>query len=672
VLSTNTLGRYHIIRELARSNDIVYEAMDPARGKRIALKELQVPPNLTGTARRERIERFTREARAAARLRHTNVVQIFDHGQVEGRYYIAMEFLEGQSLRDVMRQRSPFPAGEALRIAAAVADGLEFAHRNHVVHRDVKPDNVHLEPDGRVVITDFGIARLTFEPTLTADGQIFGTPSYMSPEQVTGKNVDKRTDIFSLGVMLYEMIAGRKPFTGDSVITITYNIMNADAPPVGSGPQGIEAILRCAMAKDPSMRYRSAADLAEDIRAVSQGGRPRHAAAIPVAPAARPASPPAPAARPAPGPAPGPVRRMPQPVFGTPGAGGGYMPPPGGAPVPAGMSAAMPRGVVAAAPSAGAPGGFVAPRSRRVHEGSGGQALWLLGWFGVALIIGLLILAGVWSAVTAYDTANKQRISVEARALQDAADKAFKEGRYEDALKEYEIVVGKTNGPVQAVARQSGARAAEAVAEARLAKNDFAEAEQFVEKAIKLDPNAPNAYVVMGKILDRQGRVDEAVRQFDLAKAAAERAQAAGVQLKDVEVTAKNAHLWKADALYRDGLTQLKADKLEKAKDRFLRAIEAAPNTEFSSAALKQLDQLGGPGTASVYSNGPSPARANDPLDINPADLPGYQGLPPSSTDPFPPAPAMPAPGQPDTRPMRPRGWTDNYSDWGGRGGSGR
>ncbi|HTE19901.1 MAG TPA: serine/threonine-protein kinase, partial [Armatimonadota bacterium] len=222
-MSANTLGRYHIIREIARSNDIVYEAMDPTRGKKIALKELQMPSSLAGRARQERIERFSREARAAALLQHPNIVHIFDYGQVGPRYYIAMEFLEGKSLRDLLRQRAMLPVPEALRLAAAVAEGLEFAHSKGVVHRDVKPDNVHLEPDGRVVITDFGIARLTFEPTLTADGQIFGTPSYMSPEQVTGKGIDKRSDLFSLGVMLYEMIAGRKPFSGDSVITITYN-----------------------------------------------------------------------------------------------------------------------------------------------------------------------------------------------------------------------------------------------------------------------------------------------------------------------------------------------------------------------------------------------------------------------------------------------------------------
>src|SRR5207302_2806351 len=161
------------------------------------------------------------------------------------------EFLEGQSLRDILRLRGALPPQEALRIATAVAEGLEYAHSKGVIHRDVKPDNVHLEPDGRVVITDFGIARLTFEPTLTADGQIFGTPSYMSPEQVTGKGIDRRSDVFSLGVMLYEMVTGRKPFTGDSVITITYNIMNLDPSPAAGAPPQVQQIIRRAMPKNP-------------------------------------------------------------------------------------------------------------------------------------------------------------------------------------------------------------------------------------------------------------------------------------------------------------------------------------------------------------------------------------------------------------------------------------
>ena len=175
--SSNTLGRYQIVREIARSNDIVYEALDPAIGRRVALKELQIPGNLAGAQRRERIERFYREAKAAGSLSHPNIVTIHEIGEENGRHFIAMEFLEGQSLREVLQVQSVLPVAEVVRIAGAVADALDYAHQHGVVHRDVKPDNVYLLTDGRIKLTDFGIARLMFEAKLTADGQVFGTPS---------------------------------------------------------------------------------------------------------------------------------------------------------------------------------------------------------------------------------------------------------------------------------------------------------------------------------------------------------------------------------------------------------------------------------------------------------------------------------------------------------------
>jgi eukaryotic-like serine/threonine-protein kinase len=230
-MSTDTIAsKYKIIREIARSNDVVYEAVDLEMGRRIALKELVVPPNLTGTARRERIERFHREARASGKLSHPNIVTVYSYGEDNGRYYIAMEYLEGGTLRDVMQTRGALPVQEAVEIASQVLSALSHAHANRVIHRDVKPDNIHILPGGQVKLTDFGIARLTEEASLTGEGQVFGTPSYMSPEQIKGQNIDFRSDIFSAGIVLYEMVAGRKPFTGDSVISITYAIMQSEPP----------------------------------------------------------------------------------------------------------------------------------------------------------------------------------------------------------------------------------------------------------------------------------------------------------------------------------------------------------------------------------------------------------------------------------------------------------
>ena len=264
-MSANTLGRYRIVREIARSNDIVYEARDAGINRRVALKELLLPPNLAGAQRRERVERFYREARAAGSLSHPNIVTIYEAGEDHGRHFIAMEYLEGQTLRDVVEIEGKLPVERAVEIAAQVCDALAYAHSKGVIHRDIKPDNIQILPGGRIKITDFGIARIMEEPSLTADGQVFGTPSYMSPEQVAGKPLDPRTDIFSLGIVLYEMLTGRKPFTGDTVVTITYNIMNQDVTVPPTIPAYLERVLRRSLAKDPNLRYSSAAEMGADL-----------------------------------------------------------------------------------------------------------------------------------------------------------------------------------------------------------------------------------------------------------------------------------------------------------------------------------------------------------------------------------------------------------------------
>ena len=258
------------MREIARSNDIVYEAVDVNLGRRIALKELNIAPSLTGQPRRDRIERFNREARAVGRLGHPNIVSVFDFGEEQGRHFIAMEYLEGQSLRDMMNVRGAFSLKDAIDIASQVLDALAYAHANRVIHRDIKPDNIHILPGGQVKLTDFGIARLTEEPALTIGGEVFGTPSYMSPEQIEGRTLDHRSDLFSLGVVLYEMLAGRKPFVGDSVISITYAIMHAEPPPLPGVPMGVEQVVRRALSKSPMQRQDTAEQMKLDLRNAEQ------------------------------------------------------------------------------------------------------------------------------------------------------------------------------------------------------------------------------------------------------------------------------------------------------------------------------------------------------------------------------------------------------------------
>jgi serine/threonine-protein kinase len=267
-----TLGRYVLIREIARSNDIVWEGIDPKMNRRVAVKELNLTQTLTGQARRDRIERFFREARAAGAMNHPNIVTIHEVGEDHGRYFIAMEYLDGKTLRERLTVAGALPIKEAVNIAFALCEALSFAHAHGVVHRDVKPENVHLLTDGRVKLTDFGIARITHETQLTVAGQVFGTPSYMSPEQVLGKEIDYRSDVFSLGVMLYEMVTGRRPFTmdGDSVVTITYRIMH-DATPAAVGVSPIlNSVIQRATAKAPAGRYQTATEFGTALLAAGQ------------------------------------------------------------------------------------------------------------------------------------------------------------------------------------------------------------------------------------------------------------------------------------------------------------------------------------------------------------------------------------------------------------------
>lgn len=253
-----TLGRYQIIREIARSNDIVYEAWDPGMNRRVALKELALPSGATQSQREDRLKRFLREARAAGSLTHPNIVTVFEVGEDQGRTFIAMEYLDGRTLRAEIDQSGFLPPMRCLEIAQEVLKGLAFAHSKGVIHRDIKPENIQLLEGGAVKITDFGIARLTFEPNITMDGQVFGTPSYMSPEQIGGKDLDARSDLFSVGIILYEALSGQKAFPGDSVVSITYAIMNKEPEFLPSIPYPLWQVVEQALNKIPSMRFPSA------------------------------------------------------------------------------------------------------------------------------------------------------------------------------------------------------------------------------------------------------------------------------------------------------------------------------------------------------------------------------------------------------------------------------
>jgi serine/threonine-protein kinase len=260
------LGRYEIVRELGHgAMGVVYEALDPTIGRRVALKAIRFDG--IGTTADEAARRFKNEARAAGGLNHPNLVTVYDAGEDGGNLYLAMEFIEGSNLDELLRAQRTLSPEKAIEIIRQVCAGLDFAHSKGIVHRDVKPANVMLGANGTVKITDFGIARAGEAMTLT--GQVIGTPHYMSPEQVVGKNLDGRSDLFSVGVMLYEMITGERPFEGQSITTVMYKIVHETPIPPrkldATIHPGLSAVIEKSLAKAPEERFQTGAELTKAL-----------------------------------------------------------------------------------------------------------------------------------------------------------------------------------------------------------------------------------------------------------------------------------------------------------------------------------------------------------------------------------------------------------------------
>ena len=303
-------GRYDLREELGRGTmGVVYHGFDPTIGRDVAVKTLRLSEAGTGLSREELIGRFQTEARAAGLLTHPNIVVVFDAGEEGGLFYITMEFVEGRSLQTLIDSHQPFPLSRVLKVMEQVCSALDFAHQHNVVHRDIKPANLMLTPDDVIKITDFGTAKiLQFGTAQTA--HVMGTPSYMSPEQVKGKPVDGRSDIFSLGVILYELMTGEKPFPGQNITTVIYKIINEEPIPPRSLDSsihpGLSAVISRALAKDPAERYQSCHELLNalksyhdlvgpesTVRMAPVGSQPAPAGSSPAAQAPRAAAAPA-------------------------------------------------------------------------------------------------------------------------------------------------------------------------------------------------------------------------------------------------------------------------------------------------------------------------------------------------------------------------------------------
>ncbi|MCK4759480.1 MAG: serine/threonine protein kinase, partial [Candidatus Aminicenantes bacterium] len=248
---------------------IVYRALDPDINRKVAIKTIRFDLASEETDNEEIMQRFMREAQAAGKLTHPNIITIFDVGREKDLTYIVMQFIEGPSLQRLIAQGEKFSVQDVTKLMETVCGALDYAHQHGIVHRDIKPGNILLDNNRRPYICDFGVARVETS-TLTQSGTAVGTPSYMSPEQVMGKKVDKRSDIFSIGCILYEILAGRRPFEAESITTVIYKIINEEPPALSELKKGLPAgfgkIIGKALAKDANNRYQNCNQLAEDLR----------------------------------------------------------------------------------------------------------------------------------------------------------------------------------------------------------------------------------------------------------------------------------------------------------------------------------------------------------------------------------------------------------------------
>jgi serine/threonine-protein kinase len=402
---TEIAGRYQIVLKLgAGAFGTVYKARDTRLDRMVAIKTIRLEGLAASQAGlKEMLDRFDREARTAAGLKNPGIVTIHDFGEAQGLSFIVMELVDGVGLDRVIAKSGKMSVERAAAIGAQVADALGYAHKHGIVHRDVKPANIMLEPGDRVKVTDFGIAKpADSADNLTMTGSLLGTPSYMSPEQARAQKLDGRSDLFSLGCILYEMLAGQKAFRGDSVTAIIFKIITEEPPPLReldpTVPDEMLRIIAKALAKAPEKRYQSGRELADDLIAITRPGfvptvraqevptlppdaSPGDVPTIASPPTARPevtigsaataARPATPSARPAPAGGPPPL----PPTILTPQTGRVAAPP------------------AAARPASRAPQPLVAPSpTRRKGAGAG-----LLVGLGLAAVLGLaVVVGGAW------------------------------------------------------------------------------------------------------------------------------------------------------------------------------------------------------------------------------------------------------------------------------------
>jgi len=274
-----TFGRYQVVSELGRgSMGVVYKARDPVIGRMVAVKSIPETFALEPGKREEFIRRLRQEATTAGRLQHPNIVTIFDVGESEAGPYIAMEFLDGVTLREVVAARKTLSLRQLHEVVRQVGEGLDYAHAKAVIHRDIKPANLMIVQGNLVKIMDLGIARIPFSD-LTKEGKLVGSPSYMSPEQLQGQKIDGRSDLFSLGVTIYQCMTLKKPFPGENINEICMKIVHGPfTPPTELRrdlPKGFDRFMETALAKDPDLRFQNGAEMVGSLEKLLADRRER-------------------------------------------------------------------------------------------------------------------------------------------------------------------------------------------------------------------------------------------------------------------------------------------------------------------------------------------------------------------------------------------------------------
>jgi len=539
------IGKYRILEKIGQgASGSVYKGYDAALGRHVAVKIISdVGADETGR------RRFQREAQSAARLAHPHIITVYDFGQEQDKLYMAMELLEGTDLKQAIAERRLRTLDEKLDVMEQVCDGLAFAHTHAIVHRDLKPANIHLLPDGQVKVMDFGLARLSGSD-MTRTGLVMGTPHYMSPEQVRGEHVDARSDVFSLGCVLYELLTGRKPFDAESMHSVLYMVLQARPRPprelVPDLPPVVEQLLDRSLAREPAARFPDASEFLKAVQLVREviaAGRgdetipelevpATDGAGAPAVPSRRPSD-----APPAPGPA-------------------------------ASWSASGSRSASGGGSRSGWPPTSVPPKPAR----PGALAFVIGGILLAATSAGTVLLTrrGPAAPTPTTSSAADRQLDKLARAVVETqvelARRRLEAGDYEDAARQAQKALrldAEDPGAKKVLAEARKARDAidQAAGDARTAV-DNADTARAYWKLLELAPDHPAAGELTGR-LDAvfRTRAEEAQRQASRARQAADKAQASRVD-----------SFQEGASLFQDGEAAFRGKRYAAAAREFMRA----------------------------------------------------------------------------------------------------